>query len=188
MTCRRLLMRSVHPIAAVMSGACIFHVPIYLESFGLLRTTRDDIVECMRLLKDSEVKHWEVETYSWNVLPPELQVNDLAEGIAKEFDLGAADRAEHSRIWVNAAIAACRFARSPARCRSNEAAFTSTLRTLAELGRISKPPHDLYKRAHRLCCRRVRARTIAASTRFLDESDRGLGCHRQLYIAGMVLQ
>jgi hypothetical protein len=31
------------------------------------------------------VKHWEVETYAWNVLPKELQVPDLAEGIAKEL-------------------------------------------------------------------------------------------------------
>ena len=62
-----------------------FHVPVYLESFGHLQTTRDYILECMRLLKDSEVKHWEVETYAWNVLPKELQVPDLAAGIAKEL-------------------------------------------------------------------------------------------------------
>jgi len=62
-----------------------FHVPVYLESFGLLQTTRDSIIECMRLLKDSDVKHWEVETYAWKVLPKELQVDDLAEGIAKEL-------------------------------------------------------------------------------------------------------
>lgn len=62
-----------------------FHVPVYLESFGLLKTTREYITECMRLLKNSEVKHWEVETYAWNVLPKDLQVHDLAEGIAKEL-------------------------------------------------------------------------------------------------------
>lgn len=62
-----------------------FHVPVYLERFGLLSTTRDHIIECIRLLKGSEVKHWEVETYAWNVLPDELKVPDLAEGIAKEL-------------------------------------------------------------------------------------------------------
>jgi hypothetical protein len=62
-----------------------FHVPVYLEEFGLLKTTRDHIIECMKLLKDSDVHHWEVETYAWNVLPPELKVPDLADGIAKEL-------------------------------------------------------------------------------------------------------
>ena len=32
-----------------------------------------------------EVKHFEVETYAWNVLPKELQKDDLAEGIADEL-------------------------------------------------------------------------------------------------------
>jgi phosphoglycolate phosphatase-like HAD superfamily hydrolase len=62
-----------------------FHVPVYLEQFDLLGTTRDRIIECMRVLKNSDVKHWEVETYAWNVLPEELKVPDLAEGIAREL-------------------------------------------------------------------------------------------------------
>ena len=62
-----------------------FHVPVYLKSFGLLTTTSDSIIECMRLLRDSDVTHWEVETYAWNVLPEELQAGDLAEGIAREL-------------------------------------------------------------------------------------------------------
>lgn len=63
-----------------------FHVPIYLESFGLLQTTRNYIDDCLELMKAKpEVKHFEVETYAWNVLPPELQKQDLAEGIADEL-------------------------------------------------------------------------------------------------------
>ena len=62
-----------------------FHVPVYLEQFGVLKTTRDHIVECFKLLKGSDVEHWEVETYAWNVLPPPLQVPQLSEGIAKEL-------------------------------------------------------------------------------------------------------
>ena len=62
-----------------------FHVPVYLESFGLLKSTRGHIIECMKLLRGSEVRHWEVETYAWNVLPDELKVPDLAEGIAQEL-------------------------------------------------------------------------------------------------------
>jgi hypothetical protein len=33
----------------------------------------------------TDCKHFEVETYAWNVLPEELRVDDLAEGIAKEM-------------------------------------------------------------------------------------------------------
>lgn len=63
-----------------------FHVPIYLESFGLLGTTRAYIDDCLELMKPKrEVKHFEVETYAWNVLPPELRKDDLAEGIADEL-------------------------------------------------------------------------------------------------------
>jgi hypothetical protein len=63
-----------------------FHVPIYLQKFGHLRATQDDILECLRAArKHSNVRHFEVETYAWGVLPPELRQPDLAAGIAKEL-------------------------------------------------------------------------------------------------------
>lgn len=63
-----------------------FHVPIYLERFGRLETTRDQIGPCLDL-----VDEWwpeaqiESETYAWGVLPESLRVPDLAEGIAREL-------------------------------------------------------------------------------------------------------
>ncbi len=64
-----------------------FHVPIYLESFGHLRTSRPDILECLDALGEyPEVKHLEAETYAWNVLPPPLQHHHLADGIAAEME------------------------------------------------------------------------------------------------------
>ena len=63
-----------------------FHVPIYLEKFGHLLGSRDSIVECLRAARTySDVRHIEVETYAWGVLPPELQQPDLAAGIADEL-------------------------------------------------------------------------------------------------------
>ena len=63
-----------------------FHVPIFLDRFGLLQATRQDVVECLRLIEThSDCKHFEVETYAWNVLPQELQAPDLADGIAQEM-------------------------------------------------------------------------------------------------------
>lgn len=73
-----------------------FHVPIYAECFGLLKATREDIAiatQCVHARRELQVagRPWftgdfEVETYAWGVLPPDLQVGDLAQGIARELE------------------------------------------------------------------------------------------------------
>ena len=63
-----------------------FHVPVYLERFGQLRASQQEIIDCISLCRQhSSVKHFEVETYAWNVLPQELQQENLADGIAQEL-------------------------------------------------------------------------------------------------------
>ena len=63
-----------------------FHVPIYLENFGRLSSSRDDIEACLAACrKYSEVRHFEVETYAWGVLPAELRRASLADGVAEEM-------------------------------------------------------------------------------------------------------
>lgn len=63
-----------------------FHVPLYLERFGLLETTQERIDVCLAALKSRPaVRHYEAETYAWSVLPSDLRVADLAEGIASEL-------------------------------------------------------------------------------------------------------
>lgn len=62
-----------------------FHVPIYLERFGHLASSRDDILACLQAVRPLPVRHFEVETYAWGVLPEELRVPDLATGIAREM-------------------------------------------------------------------------------------------------------
>ncbi len=62
-----------------------FHVPIYLKRFGLLEGTQEAIRECLRQTKDDGIPHFEVETYAWTVLPPEMRVAELADGIAEEI-------------------------------------------------------------------------------------------------------
>lgn len=72
-----------------------FHVPIYTQRFGMLNATSDDIPAAIAALDASrdllvENRPWftgdyEVETYAWSVLPPELQSSDLAHGIAREL-------------------------------------------------------------------------------------------------------
>ena len=64
-----------------------FHVPVYLDSLGLLGTSRGDILECFQICQSMpELKHYEVETYAWNVLPEEHQVENLSDGIAREMN------------------------------------------------------------------------------------------------------
>ena len=64
-----------------------FHVPVYLESLGLLGTSRSDILRCFEVCKSMpDLQHYEVETYAWNVLPKEHQVDNLADGIAREMN------------------------------------------------------------------------------------------------------
>ena len=63
-----------------------FHMPIFLDHFGLIETTQDQIGQCLRALDPEDgVRHFEVETYAWDVLPQDLRTNDLAQGIAREI-------------------------------------------------------------------------------------------------------
>jgi hypothetical protein len=64
-----------------------FHVPIYWEGSGPFQTFRDQIRPCIQaVLAHSNCRHFEVETYAWGVLPPELQHAELADGIAQEME------------------------------------------------------------------------------------------------------
>lgn len=73
-----------------------FHVPIFVDSFGSLQTTQSDIADVVshlsqhaETLVDSNpwfLGHYEVETYAWPVLPPELAASNLADGITKELE------------------------------------------------------------------------------------------------------
>ena len=63
-----------------------FHVPIYLEQFGLLDTSQEEIFNCIQASRTlSDVTHLEIETYAWDVLPKELQHEQLFQGIAEEM-------------------------------------------------------------------------------------------------------
>ena len=63
-----------------------FHVPIYLEQFGLLQASRTAIENCLKYFEGAPASpHYEAETYAWGVLPEALQQPDLATGIAREL-------------------------------------------------------------------------------------------------------
>ncbi|QDT10574.1 metabolite traffic protein EboE [Stieleria marina] len=68
-----------------------FHVPVFLERFGHLSTSHQDVLEVLRTLlnKNSSIDftgHLEVETYAWTVLPESMRKRGLADDIADEID------------------------------------------------------------------------------------------------------
>jgi len=63
-----------------------FHVPIHVERFGRLDTSRNDIERCVRLCLDGGLaSQFEIETYAWNVVPDGLRAERLCDGIAAEI-------------------------------------------------------------------------------------------------------
>ena len=63
-----------------------FHVPLFVESYGVLQSTQEDILHVLDLHKQkSFTRHLEVETYTWDVLPDALKL-PMAESIIRELE------------------------------------------------------------------------------------------------------
>jgi hypothetical protein len=61
-----------------------FHVPIFLERYGKLESTQDHLREVISLVRD-RTSHLEIETYTWDVLPPDLKASSV-DSIAREYE------------------------------------------------------------------------------------------------------
>ena len=62
-----------------------FHVPIFVDRFGALASTQDELRRVLALLRERRfTDQLEIETYTWAVLPPALKT-DLAASIAREY-------------------------------------------------------------------------------------------------------
>jgi len=63
-----------------------FHVPVFIEDLGLLRSTQSDIVEVLNIQKSRPFSdHLEVETYTWEVLPDSLKM-PIDQSIIRELN------------------------------------------------------------------------------------------------------
>ncbi|MFN3488982.1 MAG: xylose isomerase, partial [Emticicia sp.] len=63
-----------------------FHVPLFLEHYGVLSSTQSDIVDTINVHKKTPfTNHLEIETYTWGVLPTEFQA-PLNESIIREIN------------------------------------------------------------------------------------------------------
>ena len=64
-----------------------FHVPVFCEAAGDFATTQGFVREMLVLHRHEPVSpHLEVETYTWNVLPPGMRQMDIDEAIAREMN------------------------------------------------------------------------------------------------------
>lgn len=62
-----------------------FHVPLFIDRYGLLAATQEDIQQVLALQQTQLfTTHLEVETYTWEVLPPDLKL-PMDQSIAREL-------------------------------------------------------------------------------------------------------
>jgi hypothetical protein len=64
-----------------------FHVPVFLEELGPFRTTRFGVQEALKMHRATPLSdHLEIETYTWDVLPPELKTGDIIDYVSRELE------------------------------------------------------------------------------------------------------
>ena len=75
------------PLTTPCEARCHFHVPLYSEPLAPLGSTLDHAEAALAYLKEhpETCPHLEIETYTWGVLPPQLQ-KPLTDQIAAEYD------------------------------------------------------------------------------------------------------
>lgn len=62
-----------------------FHIPIFWGNYQILQSTQDDVSAVLQLLqKNKATQHLEIETYTWDVLPPDLKL-DIVSSIEREY-------------------------------------------------------------------------------------------------------
>ena len=71
----------------VNGDACVhFHVPIHADTFGSFQTKQADIKSSIPILQEFGATDWEIETYTWHVIPEEFKEEELSQSIAKELE------------------------------------------------------------------------------------------------------
>jgi sugar phosphate isomerase/epimerase len=63
-----------------------FHVPLFTDRYDGLASTQDYVRQMLTLTTARRLtRHFEIETYTWDVLPPGLKI-DLLDSIGREFE------------------------------------------------------------------------------------------------------
>ncbi len=62
-----------------------FHVPIFIDRYQAFQSTQTDITDFLNALDGyAECRHLEIETYTWDVLPPDMKL-DMLTSIEREY-------------------------------------------------------------------------------------------------------
>lgn len=62
-----------------------FHVPLFIQSYGVLESTQNDIIQTLKIQKQTQFSpYMEVETYTWGVLPAAMQ-KPIGDSIVREI-------------------------------------------------------------------------------------------------------
>ena len=73
-----------------------FHVPIFLRELGTFESTQDDLLPLLdELARVDACPHLEVETYTWDVLPPAFRNVPIEDAVARELGF-VIERLEHA--------------------------------------------------------------------------------------------
>lgn len=75
------------PVESLERVRAHFHVPLFFDSAGPLGSTGHCLDESfLELVRQGACSHFEIETYAYNVLPPDLRSATVEESIAREFE------------------------------------------------------------------------------------------------------
>ena len=79
-----------------------FHVPLHWEPNGHLGTTRAHLLGLMNVAAtDSSLcRHFEMETYTWEVMPEPMRQRNVVEQLANEYEWTLARWAERGVLPV----------------------------------------------------------------------------------------
>ena len=64
-----------------------FHVPLYSTPGTPFRDTRDHLLGALSWLRThpGTCEHWEMETYTWKVLPQAMKSDSVVEQLVREY-------------------------------------------------------------------------------------------------------
>ena len=63
-----------------------YHVPLFLDDLGPFRSTQGFVREALRLHRAHPISdHLEIETYTWDVLPPQYRTTSIVPAITREL-------------------------------------------------------------------------------------------------------
>jgi hypothetical protein len=64
-----------------------FHVPLFRERFGAFEGTQGYAAELVRLAcARTDCAHYELETYTWSVLPEEFRGEGIVASVVRELE------------------------------------------------------------------------------------------------------